>query len=234
MARESFQEQLCQLRNDILQMGNLVENAIAMTAVAMANQDLEMAQKVVMEDDNIDQLQLAIENRCLSLLALQQPMARDLRFIGTALKINTDLERMGDYARNISKIVLRIGNEPLIKPLVDLPRMAELAQQMVRENLTAFVQQDRVLALQAARHDRIINKLYKKTFTELVELMARSAMAICSARRKLSRTGNTIVLSRMVNESASTVSFFMANFRSSGRSSSLVSTKLLSRELRWL
>jgi len=178
MARESFQEQLCQLRNDILQMGNLVENAIAMTAVAMANQDLEMAQKVVMEDDNIDQLQLAIENRCLSLLALQQPMARDLRFIGTALKINTDLERMGDYARNISKIVLRIGNEPLIKPLVDLPRMAELAQQMVRENLTAFVQQDRVLALQAARHDRIINKLYKKTFTELVELMARDTKTI--------------------------------------------------------
>jgi len=178
MARESFQEQLCQLRNDILQMGNLVENAIAMTAAAMANQDLEMAQKVVMEDDNIDQLQLAIENRCLSLLALQQPMARDLRFIGTALKINTDLERMGDYARNISKIVLRIGNEPLIKPLVDLPRMAELAQQMVRENLTAFVQQDRVLALQAARHDRIINKLYKKTFTELVELMARDTKTI--------------------------------------------------------
>jgi len=178
MARESFQEQLCQLRNDILQMGNLVENAIAMTAVAMANQDLAMAQKVVLEDDKIDQLQLAIENRCLSLLALQQPMARDLRFIGTALKINTDLERMGDYARNISKIVLRIGNEPLIKPLVDLPRMAELAQQMVRENLTAFVQQDRVLALQAARHDRIINKLYKKTFTELVELMARDTKTI--------------------------------------------------------
>jgi len=178
MVRESFQEQLRQLRNDILQMGNLVENAIAMTATALANQDLETAQKVVMEDDHIDQLQLAIENRCLSLLALQQPMARDLRFIGTALKINTDLERMGDYARNISKIVLKIGTEPLIKPLVDLPRMAELAQQMVSENLTAFVQQDRALALQAARHDRVINKLYKDIFTELAELMARDTSTI--------------------------------------------------------
>ncbi len=178
MVRESFQEQLSKLRNDILQMGNLVENAIDMAAVALVNQDLELAEKVVMEDDNIDRLQMAIESMCLSLLALQQPMARDLRFISTALKINTDLERMGDYARNISKIVLKIGSEPLIKPLVDLPRMAELAQQMVRENLTAFVKQDRDLALQAAMHDREINKLYKNTFTELAELMARDASTI--------------------------------------------------------
>ncbi|KAF1086713.1 hypothetical protein SPSYN_00432 [Sporotomaculum syntrophicum] len=173
MVRESFQEQLSQLRNDMLQMGNLVENAIDMTAAALEYQDLEMAEKVVVEDDNIDQLQLAIENRCFSLLALQQPMARDLRFIGTALKINTDLERMGDYARNISKIMLKIGSEPLIKPMVDLPRMAKLTRQMVSENLTAFVQQDRALALKAAGHDHEINKLYKNTFTELAALITR-------------------------------------------------------------
>ncbi len=173
MVRESFQEQLSQLRNDMLQMGNLVENAIDMTAAALEYQDLEMAEKVVVEDDNIDQLQLAIENRCFSLLALQQPMARDLRFIGTALKINTDLERMGDYARNISKIMLKIGSEPLIKPMVDLPRMAKLTRQMVSENLTAFVQRDRALALKAAGHDHEINKLYKNTFTELAALITR-------------------------------------------------------------
>ncbi len=178
MVRESFQEQLSKLRNDILQMGNLVENAIDMAAVALVNQDLELAKKVLMDDDKIDQLQLTIESACLSLLALQQPMARDLRFIGTALKINSDLERMGDYARNICKVVLQIGSEPFIKPLVDLPRMAELAQQMVRENLTAFIKQDRDTAFEAALHDRDINKLYNDTFIELVGLMTGDARTI--------------------------------------------------------
>ncbi|TYO94620.1 phosphate signaling complex protein PhoU [Desulfallas thermosapovorans] len=173
MARESFQEQLSNLRNDILQMGKLVENAIDMAVVALKHQDLDLAEKVVMDDEKIDRLELAIESRCLSLLALQQPMARDLRFIGTALKINTDLERMGDYACNIGKVVLQLGSEPFIKPLVDVPRMAELAMQMVRENLTAYVNQDRNLALKAAMHDHEINILYHKVFNELVELMTR-------------------------------------------------------------
>lgn len=181
MVRESFQEELSHLRNDILQMGNLVENAIDITTVALVNQDLELAEKVVREDDSIDLLQLAIENRCLSLLALQQPMARDLRFIGTALKINTDLERMGDYARNISKIVIEIGTEPLVTSLVDLSRMAELTQQMLKENLTAFVQQDRDLALHAAMQDREVNRLYKDTFTELAGLITWDAGAVTQA-----------------------------------------------------
>ncbi|MBF7083174.1 phosphate signaling complex protein PhoU [Desulfallas sp. Bu1-1] len=181
MVRESFQEQLNNLRNDILLMGKLVETAIETAVTALKRQDLDLAEKVVMDDEKIDRLELDIERRCLSLLALQQPMARDLRFIGTALKINTDLERMGDYASNIAKVVLSLGEEPLIKPLVDLPRMAELAQKMVRENLAAYVNQDRDMALKAAMHDHDINILYHQVFNELLAFMTRDAANIKQA-----------------------------------------------------
>jgi phosphate transport system protein len=181
MVRESFQEQLNNLRNDILLMGKLVETAIETAMAALKRQDLDLAEKVVMDDEKIDRLELDIERRCLSLLALQQPMARDLRFIGTALKINTDLERMGDYASNIAKVVLSLGEEPLIKPLVDLPRMADLAQKMVRENLAAYVNQDRDMALKAAMHDHDINILYHQVFNELLAFMTRDAANIKQA-----------------------------------------------------
>ena len=150
MARESFQEQLDQLRDNILRMGNLVERAIELSITSLKKRDVNLAEKVVMDDEKIDELEETIEKQCLVLLALQQPMARDLRFISTALKIDTDLERMGDYACNIAKIVLTLGNEPFIKPLVDLPRMAELAQEMVRDNLKAYVNRDKELAIKAA------------------------------------------------------------------------------------
>ncbi|MFA7468628.1 MAG: phosphate signaling complex protein PhoU [Desulfotomaculaceae bacterium] len=181
MVRESFNEQLNQLRNDILLMGKMVGNAIELSIEALKRQDLDLAQQVVMDDEKIDRLELAIERGCLSLLALQQPMARDLRFIGTALKINTDLERMGDYASNIAKVVLSIGNEPFIKPLIDIPLMADLAQVMVRENLTAYVNQDRDMALKAAMHDHDINNYYTKVFNELLELMTRDSRNIKQA-----------------------------------------------------
>jgi phosphate transport system protein len=181
MVRESFQEQLNNLRNYILLMGKLVETAIETAMAALKRQDLDLAEKVVMDDEKIDRLELDIERRCLSLLALQQPMARDLRFIGTALKINTDLERMGDYASNIAKVVLSLGEEPLIKPLVDLPRMADLAQKMVRENLAAYVNQDRDMALKAAMHDHDINILYHQVFNELLAFMTRDAANIKQA-----------------------------------------------------
>ncbi len=173
MARKSFQEQLNKMRNDILLMGKMVGNAIEMSVDALKRQDLELAVQVAMNDENIDRLQLEIEGRCLSLLALQQPMARDLRFIGTAIKIITDLERMGDHASNIAKVVVSIGNEPFIKPLIDIPLMADLVQVMIRDNLTAYVNQDREMALKTALLDNDINAYFTKVFNELQVLMAR-------------------------------------------------------------
>jgi len=196
MVRESFQEQLDQLRDNILRMGNLVERAIDLAMTSLKRHDVDLAEQVVMEDEKIDELELAIEKQCLLLLALQQPMARDLRFISTALKIDTDLERMGDYACNIAKIVLTLGDEPFIKPLVDLPRMAEVAQQMVRENLTAYVNRDKELALKAAEKDHEIDSLYNCIFRELLVLMTqnpkniRQATYLLLVARHLERIGD--------------------------------------------
>lgn len=196
MVRESFQEQLDQLRDNILRMGNLVERAIDLAMTSLKRHDVDLAEQVVMEDEKIDELELAIEKQCLLLLALQQPMARDLRFISTALKIDTDLERMGDYACNIAKIVLTLGDEPFIKPLVDLPRMAEVAQQMVRENLTAYVNRDKELALKAAEKDHEIDSLYNRIFRELLVLMTqnpkniRQATYLLLVARHLERIGD--------------------------------------------
>lgn len=196
MARESFQEQLDQLRDNILRMGNLVERAIELSITSLKKRDVNLAEKVVMDDEKIDELEETIEKQCLVLLALQQPMARDLRFISTALKIDTDLERMGDYACNIAKIVLTLGNEPFIKPLVDLPRMAELAQEMVRDNLKAYVNRDKELAIKAAEKDHDIDHLYNQIFRELLVLMTdnprniRQATYLLLVARHLERIGD--------------------------------------------
>ncbi len=196
MVRESFQEQLNQLRDNILRMGNLVERAIELAITSLKKHDVDLAEKVVMDDEKIDDLEQTIEKQCLTLLALQQPMARDLRFISTALKIDTDLERMGDYACNIAKIVLTLGNEPFIKPLVDLPRMAETAQEMVRDNLKAYVNRDKELAIKAAEKDHAIDNLYNQIFRELLVLMTnnprniRQATYLLLVARHLERIGD--------------------------------------------
>ncbi|MGQ5710427.1 phosphate signaling complex protein PhoU [Desulforudis sp. DRI-14] len=171
MVRGSFHQQLNDLRDDVLRMGNMVECFLDLAMTALKRQDKDLAAKVVMDDDKVDQLELQIEKQCLSLLALHQPVARDLRFIGATLKFCTDLERIGDYASSIAKITLSMGNEPFIKPLVALPRMAEIAQEMLRENLVAYVEYDRELALKSAAKDHEIDHLYKETFTELLTLM---------------------------------------------------------------
>lgn len=173
MARESFQEQLIKLRNDILLMGKMVANAIEMAVDALKRQDLELAIQVASNDEKIDELQLELEARCLSLLALQQPMASDLRFIGTAIKIITDLERMGDHASNIAKVTLSIGNEPFIKPIVDIPLMADIVSVMIRENLTAYINHDREKALKTAMLDHDVNSYFTQVFNELRELMTK-------------------------------------------------------------
>lgn len=152
-------------------MGTLVEETIYKAVRSLQDRDLDLAREVVAGDSVIDNMELDIERRCLELFALQQPMARDLRTIGTALKITTDLERMADLATDIAKITIRMQGEPLIKPLVDIPRMAEIARSMLRDSLNAYVNHDDQLAMEMIERDHEVDHLYAQIFRELLVLM---------------------------------------------------------------
>lgn len=178
MVRESFQEQLKDLRNTVIELSRQVETAIDSAMTALKDKNLDLAEKVVMDDEIIDKLSLDVEKKCTTLLALQQPMARDLRLISTAMRMNVDLERMGDYACNISKTVLTLSGEPFITPIDDLLHMAELAREMVQKNLDAYINLDRELALKTAKMDHDIDHLFEKVFQELMALMTKDPLNI--------------------------------------------------------
>lgn len=171
MAREHFDNQILEVKNKVLRMGLLVENIISLSVTALKNQDIEMAKRVYSEDDKIDDIELEIEQQCMMMLVLQQPLAKDLRTIATALKIITDLERMGDNAVNIAKIAIEIGKEPLIKPLIDIPKMANISQNMVKMSLEAFVNEDIELAEKIALMDEEVDDLYKATIDEVLNII---------------------------------------------------------------
>lgn len=175
MAREQFHTELLRLQQEILRMGALVEEQMARAVQSLTDQNLELADHVVAADDRVDDLEMDIERRCLTLLALQQPLAGDLRTVSTALKIITDLERMADHAVDIAKVTRRIASEPLVKPLVDIPRMATLAAHMVRSALNAYVARDIDMALSMIRMDDEVDQLYRVIFDDLVEIMRRDA-----------------------------------------------------------
>ncbi len=171
MVRKSFHNELENLQEKILKMGGIVEEAISLAVESLLEQDLEKAKGVVERDDIIDDMELEIENHCFRLLALQQPMARDLRIISTALKIITDLERIADHASDIAKVTRKLAGQEYIKPLIDIPRMAELAQKMVTDGLDAYVRRDKDLAFRMIEHDHQVDALYKQIFRELLILM---------------------------------------------------------------
>lgn len=168
---QALHQALEELGHDLLRMGTLVEDSITRAVAALKERDVAAAEAVIADDDKVDQMEHDIEKRCLNLLALQQPMGSDLRRVGTALKIITDLERMGDHAVDIAKVVVRLGGQPLIKPLIDLPRMAELSQTMLREALTAYVTEDKNLALAMIERDHEVDHLYSQVFRELLTYM---------------------------------------------------------------
>lgn len=175
MAREQFHTELLRLQQEILRMGALVEEQMARAIQSLTDQNLELADQVVADDDRVDDLEMDIERRCLTLLALQQPLAGDLRTVSTALKIITDLERMADHAVDIAKVTRRIASEPLVKPLVDIPRMATLAAHMVRSALNAYVARDIDMARAMIRMDDEVDQLYRVIFDDLIEIMRRDA-----------------------------------------------------------
>ncbi|MBX6377378.1 MAG: phosphate signaling complex protein PhoU [Clostridia bacterium] len=185
MPRETFQQRLSDLEASLLKMGTLVEDAIYRAVKSLEDQDPDLARSVVEGDDLVDQMNLDIEQACLELLALQQPMARDLRAISTALKMITDLERIADNAVDIAEVTLRIGNQPLIKPLIDIPRMAEIAQYMVREALNAYIKRDVALASQMIERDHELDHLYAQVFRELLVFMMEDPRTIHQATQLL-------------------------------------------------
>lgn len=185
MARKSYLEQLADLKEDVLKMGTMVEEAIYNAVKSLKERDEELAQKVVDGDDAIDEYLVQIEDCCVKLLALQQPMARDLRVISTAMKIITDLERMADLAVDIARVTLRLSGQPLIKPLIDIPRMMEITQRMTRISLDAYVQEDPEQVICLSDYDHEVDALYNQIFRELLTFMIEDPHTIKQAAQLL-------------------------------------------------
>ncbi len=178
MLRTDFERDLQELQDDLLAMGSMVEKAIARSLDALKHRDLETSAKIIHEDNLIDEQQMMIEDKCVHLIATQQPMASDLRALITTLHIAAELERMGDYAEGIAKISLMMGDEPPLKPLIDIPRMAEKVSGMLRKCLDAFVARDAEMAAQVNIEDDEVDALYAQVYRELLMLMIQDPKTI--------------------------------------------------------
>jgi phosphate transport system protein len=169
--RAGFDRQLTALRDEVLSMGSMVEKAIDRSVDALRRLDRALAREVIDGDAAIDAKRWQIEEQAVTLVATQQPMAGDLRAIASVVHIVTDLERMADYAAGIAKIVLMHGDQPLLKPLIDVPRMAELATDMLRRSLDALVQRDADAAIRIAAEDDLVDVIYDQVYRELLSFM---------------------------------------------------------------
>jgi phosphate transport system protein len=169
--RSAFDQGLQDLRDDVLHLGSMVDTSMSLSMQALKEHDQALARQVIGDDEKINQLRFKIEEDCLSLLARQQPAARDLRFIVAAMHIALELERMADHASGIGVIVLRMGDESLLKPLIDLPRMVEISQDMLRRSLDAFLAADAEEAMAITQRDDEVDQLYNQIFREMVSFM---------------------------------------------------------------
>jgi phosphate transport system protein len=166
-----FQKELEELKGNLLKMAALVEESIRDAVRSLVKRDSELAQQTFAKEDRINGLEIVIDDMCLRLLALRQPMAVDLRFITAAMKIITDLERMGDQAVNIAERAISLNQEPQLKPYIDIPRMAEITQSMVKDVLDAFVTKDSKLARSVCERDDLVDGLNDQVFRELLTYM---------------------------------------------------------------
>ncbi len=171
MTRETFDLELQRLQDELLALGSMVESAITTSVEALKQRDFEASRRLIADDRLINEKRFALESDALILIATQQPMAGDLRTIAAVLEITTELERMGDYAKGIAKINLMIGEQPLIKPLIDLPKMAEKARSMLHQALDAFVRRDVELARTIPVQDDEVDALYNAIYRELMDFI---------------------------------------------------------------
>ena len=171
MERHHFEAELQNLRNQLLTMGGMVEERVHRAVHALIHRSEEDAKRIIASDKEINDLQMDVDNRCLKLLATQTPLAVDLRLITSAMKINADLERIGDQAVNVAESVLVLIPQPPLKPLIDIPRMAGIAEKMIRDALDAFVKRDAELARDVLRRDDEVDELKDQVFRELLTYM---------------------------------------------------------------
>jgi phosphate transport system protein len=180
-----FEGELQTLQQLLLRMGGLVEQQIARAIEALVERDSALAREVITRDREVNQLDILVDEECLKLIALHQPAASDLRLVTTAMKIDTDIERIGDMAVNICQRVLELNEEPILKPYIDIPRMAKEAQGMVRNSLDAFVQRNTDWASDVIDRDDVVDALAHQVYRELLSYMAEDPRTISRATRIL-------------------------------------------------
>ncbi len=167
----SFHKNLREVEEDVLKMGNMVVRAIERAIEALKKRDLALAHQIIADDAQINEQRFSIEDKCIGLIATHQPMASDLRIVVAVLSIITELERIGDYAEGIAKIVVMIGDEAPLKPLIDIPRMAEITIEMINQSLQSFATRDVELAMKVVSLDSVVDGLYDQVFRELLTFM---------------------------------------------------------------
>lgn len=178
-----FDEELKALKERILTVGSLVETAIHMSVQSLVDRNSDIAREVIKKDYQVNSLDVEIDEECIRLIALRQPKARDLRFITTAMKITTDLERMGDLAVNIAERAIELNDEPQLKPYIDIPRMAEITEGMVRDSLDALVKECTNLPYEVIKRDNEVDQLTVQVFNELLLYMIQDPATISRAMR---------------------------------------------------
>ena len=169
--RNRFDKQLCTLNDELIEMGNMIERAIETAVNALVNQDVELAREAIEADGPIDRQERDIENLCLKLLLQQQPVARDLRLISSALKMITDMERIGDHASDISEITILMANEPYIKKLDHIQQMAKKSMELLKGSIEAFVNKDMGLAERVIKMDDEVDELFNTVKQELIGMI---------------------------------------------------------------
>jgi phosphate transport system protein len=179
--RGMLDRELSQIQDDVLRLGSMVEEAIQRSIEALKRRDVDLAHEIIADDEKINALRYALEEKCLTVIATQQPVAGDLRTIIAAMHITIEMERMADHAEGIARLVTRLADEPLLKPLIDVPRMADIACEMLRASLDAFIARDIEAAAAAANRDDELDQLYDQVFRELLTYMLQDPRTISRA-----------------------------------------------------
>jgi phosphate transport system protein len=178
MIRKTFENELQELKDEILVLGSMVEQAILDTVEALKKRDIEASQRILAADREINKKRFELENKLMILIATQQPMAHDLRLLASSMEIISELERMGDYAKGIANINIRMGDAPLLKPLIDVPRMAKKGVDMLHRALTAFVEEDVEVAKSLPIEDDEVDALYNQVYRELMTFVISDPRSI--------------------------------------------------------
>jgi len=171
MVRDNFEGSIKELKKDVVKMMDGVLELLEKSVTSLVNKNLILAEEVIKLDDKIDELMFSIEEKTIELIALQQPMAKDLRIIFSISKIITDLERVGDYCVNISKEAIKIGKEDHIKPLIDIPKMKDIIVDMLKKTKVSFIEEDTNLAYRVGKQDELIDDLYRDIYTEILMMI---------------------------------------------------------------